>query len=295
MTRGPVLSPPRRPGPRIQEPPSGPAGAPWLPPGARGPAGGLDTAPPSSARVYDYLLGGKDNYAVDRDLAERALREAPVLGSLARVNRAFLHRATRFLAERAGLRQFVDIGCGLPAYETVDAIVRRVHPDCRVAYVDKDPMVLAHARALMALDGGTDVFAGDVREPATILGHPGLRRLIDLDEPVAVLLVGVLHYLTDADDPDGVVGALVAALPPGSHVVVSHAVRTPRLDAAAGIYRSAGVPFTPRSRERIARLTEDLEQLRPVLPFPADLALSPRGPRPGEHMPLAGHIGRKPA
>ncbi|GAA2433142.1 SAM-dependent methyltransferase [Actinomadura vinacea] len=244
---------------------------------------GAEAVPaPSAARMYDYYLGGKDNYAPDRELADRVLATAPFLPRLVRANRAFLRHAARFLAERAGMRQFLDIGCGLPAPENLDDIVRRVDPSCRVAYADNDPLVLSHARALLAVDGNTDAFEADLRDPAALLAHPALRRLIDFDEPVAVLLMSVLHFVTDAENPWAIMDGLLAGLPPGSHVVISHSVRTPEQDAVAALYREADVPFTPRAPEAIAELYRDLE--------PVPCAVHPPGM--GAQVPLACFVGR---
>ncbi|WP_051712616.1 SAM-dependent methyltransferase [Spirillospora albida] len=241
------------------------------------------TAPviaPSVARIYDYFLGGKDNYASDRELAEKALRKAPVLTRMARENRAFLERAVTRLAEK-GFRQFLDIGCGLPAAASVADVARRVHPECRVAYVDNDPLVLTHARALLDVDAGTGVFGADLREPAALLRAAG--RLFEPGRPVAVLLFGVLDFVTDAEDPRGIVDALMGGLPPGSALVLTHTERTPDIARLAG--RGAmDVPFTPRSRAEIAEICGGIDI---VEPFPAPLPAAPSAP-----LPLIGCAGR---
>ncbi|MEV4000723.1 SAM-dependent methyltransferase [Actinomadura sp. NPDC049753] len=256
------------------------------------PGGGtaLGAAPASVARMCNYLLGGKDNYAADRESAERALRSCPVVPRLVQANRGFLDHAAALLAGEAGLRQFVDVGCGLPAAENLGDLVRRADPACRVAYVDNDPMVLTHARALLAVDAGMGAFAGDVRAPAALLGDPGLRRLVDFSEPVAVFLLGVLDFVADEDDPAGIVAALAAGLAPGSHVVISHAVRSPELDPVSGPCEGVDTPFRPRSEDEIARICASLRTLDPYparLPGPAPLP----DPRP---LPLIGCVGRVP-
>ncbi|MEU8799471.1 SAM-dependent methyltransferase [Spirillospora sp. NPDC048819] len=249
---------------------------------------------PSNARVYNYYLGGKDNYAADRELAEWALRRCPVVKRLVQANRGFLDYAAAVLAERAGLRQFVDIGCGLPMTcgmgDNVGDIVRRADPSCRVAYVDSDPMVLAHARALLAVDPATAAFEADVRDPAALLAEPGLRRLIDFSEPVGVLLTGVLDVIADEDDPRGIVDALVDALPPGSHVVITHTERTPELDPLAGLPQNPDLPFWPRSRDAITEICGSLEM---AAPYPAALPL-PHAVHTTGPVPLIGCIGRTP-
>lgn len=241
------------------------------------------TAPPISpsvARMYDYFLGGKDNYASDRELAERALRKAPVLARLARENRAFLERSVTRLAED-GFRQFLDIGCGLPAAESVADVARRVDPGCRIAYVDNDPLVLTHARALLDVDAGTGVFAADLREPAALLREAGA--LFEPGRPVAVLLFGVLDFVADAEDPRGIVDALMGGLPAGSALVLTHAERTPDIARLAG--RGAmDLPFTPRSRAEIAEICGGIDVAEP---FPAPLPLASPAP-----LPLIGCAGR---
>ncbi|GAA2123573.1 SAM-dependent methyltransferase [Actinomadura napierensis] len=256
-----------------------------------GEEGGVAAVPagaPSVARMYDYYLGGKDNYAADREMAERALDRAPVVARLAQVNRGFLEYAAALLAE-SGTRQFVDVGCGLPAARNVGDVVRRAAPSCRVAYVDNDPLVLAHARALLTVDRNTGAFGGDVRAPAALLGHPGLRRLIDFGRPVALLLLGVLDFVTDEEDPRGIVRALLGGLPAGSHMVVTHTERTPALESLAETARRAGLAFTPRGREEIAEICAPLE---PVGPYPAALPLADAARLDGP-LPLVGCIGRK--
>lgn len=253
-------------------------------------AAGIDAATPNVARMDNYYLGGKDNFAVDRELAERALHEAPVIARLVQVNRGFLHRMARFLAEERGIRQFLDIGCGLPAEINLDETVRRIDPECRVAYVDNDPMVLTHARALMAVGGSVGVFEADLREPSGVLGNAELMRLLDLTEPVAVFLLNVLPFVPG--NPRRIVDELVRYLPTGSHVVVSHVERTPDLEAVAELYEGAGLSFLPRSRFEIARIAHGLE---PVAPYPAGLPLSRSGgePAPADAVPLIGCVGRK--
>lgn len=251
---------------------------------------GIDPTAPSVARMYNYYLGGKDNFVVDRDLAERAMRQAPIIARLVQVNRGFLHRAARLLADEAGIDQFIDIGCGLPAEINLDDTVRRINPAGRVAYVDNDPMVICHGRALMAVDGGVGVYEADLRDPAEVLGHPGLRRLIDFHRPVALFLLSVLHFIPY--DPRGIVDEFVRGLPPGSHVVVSHAERTTELEAVSVLYEEADLPFTPRSRWEIAEIVHGL---KPVPPYPARLPLSRSGGEAegGDAVPLIGYVGRK--
>jgi hypothetical protein len=185
------------------------------------PPPGVDMTKPNIARVYDYLLGGKDNFAADREVAELTLRVMPDARQGPRSNRAFLRRAVRYLAAEAGIRQFIDIGSGLPTRGNVHEIAQAVDPETRVVYVDYDPVVLAHARALLAGDF-TNVIMADLRAPESILNDPTVRSVIDFDRPVALLLLSILHHINDEDDPARIMAALRAAMPPGSHLAISH-------------------------------------------------------------------------
>ncbi|MBB6351057.1 SAM-dependent methyltransferase [Nonomuraea muscovyensis] len=228
---------------------------------------GFDPTTPNVARLYDYFLGGKDHLAVDRAAAEEILRTAPETRGAARANRAFVLRAVRELAA-AGVRQFVDIGAGLPAPTNVHDVARQVAPGARVAYVDHDPVVLTHVRALPADDDLTAVVEGDLRDPGGILKHPDLLRVIDFAEPVGIVLGAVLHFVGDADDPAHIVATLRRAMAPGSHLVLSHVTgdaRPATVEAAAEVYGRAGVPLHPRGRERIAELLAGFEPAEPGL------------------------------
>ena len=181
----------------------------------------VDTSVPNIARMYDYWLGGKDNFAADREAADRQARAIPQLPWLARQNRGFLQRAVDFCA-REGVTQFLDIGSGLPANENVHEIAQRVNADSRVVYADNDPVVVAHARALLS-GAQTAAVRGDAGRPDDILGAPEVRRLIDFSQPVAVLLLAVLHLIPDEADPAGSVARLREAVAPGSYLLISHA------------------------------------------------------------------------
>jgi hypothetical protein len=184
----------------------------------------IDLSKPSVARWYDYLLGGKDNYQVDREAAEALLAIAPSGRDLAVSNRRFLQRAVRYIAEHEAIEQFLDHGSGLPTQDNVHQIVQRFAPDSRVVYVDNDPVVLAHGHALLADDQQTIVITADMRDADGILEDPEVRRLIDLGEPVAVLFVSVLHCIPDSDDPAGLVKRVMERVAPGSCLVLSHLV-----------------------------------------------------------------------
>ena len=220
-----------------------------------------------SARVYDYILGGKDNFEVDRQAAEAATAAQPHLATAMRENRAVMRRIVAFLAGEAGIRQFLDIGTGLPTSPNVHEIAGAAHPDARVVYVDNDPIVLAHARALLTGGGERSIayIDADAREPDRILGAPELRATLDLSEPVALLLFGILHFIPDEDDPYGMVAALLASLPAGSYLAIQH----PTSDfyepgrGAAAAYSNAGIPFRYRTRAEFSRFVDGLDLVPP--------------------------------
>jgi hypothetical protein len=182
----------------------------------------FDTSTAHQARVYDYYLGGKDNYAADRDAGDAYIEVYPDLPFTARANRAFLGRAVRYLAGEAGIRQFLDIGTGIPTAGNTHQVAQEIAPESRVVYVDYDPVVLAHARALLVSHdaGATEYVDADLRDTGTILGQAG--RLLDFTRPVAVSLIAILHAIPDADDPYAIVARLMNAVPPGSYLVLSH-------------------------------------------------------------------------
>ena len=197
------------------------------------------------ARVYDYLLGGKDNFAADREAAEQAMRINPDIVSTARANRAFLVRTTSYLARQAGLRQFLDIGTGMPTNRNIHEVAQSIAPRSRVVYVDHDPIVLTHARALLTSspEGVTDYLEADLREPGKILAEAA--QTLDFSRPVAIMLIAVLHLILDRDDPYDLVGQLVDAVVPGSYVVISH--------AASDLDTEAMISMTNRLNELMAQ------------------------------------------
>ncbi|MGW3350653.1 SAM-dependent methyltransferase [Nonomuraea rubra] len=256
---------------------------------------GFDPNTPSVARLYDYLLGGKDHFPADRAAAEQILQVAPELRAAARAGRSFLGRAVRFLAG-AGVGQFLDIGTGLPARGNVHELA----PGARVVYVDRDPVVLVHARALLTGQGETTVVKGDLREPEALLKDPDVLRALDFDRPVALLLSSVMHYVEDGDGPEEIVATLRDALAPGSYLALSHGTSDARaevVERATEVYRGADAPLTLRGRERIAGLFEGFELVDPGLvwlpewrPEQADLIDFRDGPQ--SSLALCG-IGRK--
>jgi hypothetical protein len=217
----------------------------------------FDTCVAHQARVYDYILGGKDNYAADRAAASAALEIYPELAFSMRANRAFLGRAVAYLAGEAGMRQFLDIGTGIPTAGNTHQVAQEIAPETRVVYVDYDPVVLAHARALLISGdaGATDYIHADLRDTGAILGQAA--ELLDFTKPVAVTLLAILHAIPDADDPPGIVATLMDAVPPGSYLAISHAASdllgretVDNLDDVAG--RMWQQQFTYRSREQVA-------------------------------------------
>ena len=225
---------------------------------------------PQSARVYDYWLGGKDHFAVDRALGDAIAEALPSIRTQVRAQRAFLARAVRYLAREAGLRQFLDVGTGIPAAGNVHEVAQEVAPDSRVLYVDNDPVVLTHARALMAgtAEGRVAFIQADLREPEAILGDPAVVRTLDLAQPVGLVLVGVMHHLRDDDDPRRIVATLVGALAPGSYLVLSQS--TPDFDpeamgALAAASEQGGIANVPRSLADTEPFFADLELVEPGL------------------------------
>ena len=182
----------------------------------------IDTTRPHPARMYDAYLGGKDNYAADREAVRQILRTWPEVRAMARANRAAMQRMVRYLAGEAGIRQFLDIGTGIPSVGNVHEVAGQVAPGSRVVYVDNDPIVHVHANALLTGSGTTGIVLADLREPREILTHPKVRELIDFSEPVALLLIAILHFITEEENPHGIVATLRDGLPSGSFLAMSH-------------------------------------------------------------------------
>ncbi|MFD1939198.1 SAM-dependent methyltransferase [Nonomuraea mangrovi] len=228
---------------------------------------GVDPTVPSSARVYDYLLGGKDHLAIDRAVAEALLAVAPDTRLVARANRIFLARAVRHLAEQ-GVRQFIDLGTGIPTSPSVHEVAREVNPACRVIYVDYDPVVRLHTQVLLADVPGVAGIQADLRRPKDILGDPHVTGLIDFDQPVGVLMVGVLHFVMDEENPAGIVAAFRERMAPGSHLVISHTMAESAPEALAQLkMATANSPAQGRFRDhsQVARLFDGFELIGPGL------------------------------
>jgi hypothetical protein len=227
---------------------------------------GVDATRPSPARLYDYFLGGTTNFAVDRVAAEHLKAAAPDLIDAVWANRGFHGRAAVWLAER-GIRQFIDIGSGLPTQNNTHEAVHKVAPEARVVYVDYDPMVAAHADALLADDGTTTLITADLRNPDALLAHPALVGLINLAQPVGVLLTSVIHFVPDEMDPWGLVERYMAAVAPGSYLVLSHATydnMPPRaVQASLDTYAKSTDPVYLRPKAAVERFFEGLELVVP--------------------------------
>jgi len=226
----------------------------------------VDTTVAHSARRYDYWLGGKDNFAADRESGDAIAAAFPTVRTAVIENRRFVRRATAFLAGHAGIRQFLDIGTGIPTSPNVHEIAQGITPASRVVYVDNDPIVLAHARALLASSpqGATAYLDADVRDPDKIIANAELREIFDLSQPVALMLAAILHFIRDEDDPYGIVARLVSILPEGSYLVMSHATNdflTP--DEVAEIEAGRYGPFFARSEAEFARFFEGFDLVSP--------------------------------
>ena len=254
----------------------------------------LDTNVAHSARVYDYWLGGKDNFAADREAGDKVIAIRPAIRSDVQQNRAFLRRAVRFLAADEGIGQFLDIGTGLPSAGNTHEVAQEIAPESRVVYVDNDPMVLAHARALLTgTPGSTAYLSADLREPAKIL-HDAVETL-DFSKPVAVMLVAVLHHVTAAEDPAGIIATLMAAVPAGSYLVISHPAADVQTEAVAQVaaqYNEHVVNGqTRRTRAQVEGFFDGLELLPPgVVQTPQ---WRPEQPPAGSQVPMWAGVGRK--
>src|SRR6266545_675194 len=262
--------------------------------------GGFGKRPGETGRSKDRhrasgrLRGGKDNYAADREAVRQVLRVAPELRDTARANRAFLQRVVRFLVGEAGIRQILDIGTGIPTAGNVHEVAGEIASETRVVYVDNDPIVHVHANALLTGHGTTKIVLADLREPEKILRHPKVGELIDFTQPVGLLLVAIVHFLTDADNPAGVLAALRDALPPGSYLALSHATadfRTEVARQAAAVYDQATSTITLRGHAEIEALFDGWDLVEPGL---VQLPLwRPAGkpPRPKELTKIWGYGG----
>jgi O-methyltransferase involved in polyketide biosynthesis len=251
--------------------------------------------------MYDYYLGGKDHFEADRVTAEKALESWSSVRTGVRENRAFLGRVVRYLAEEAGIRQFLDIGTGLPSANNVHEVAQSIAPESRVVYVDNDPIVLTHAKALLTgtPEGRTTFIQADLREPEKILSHPATYEILDFNRPLALLLVAVLHFIPDSENPERIVRTLVDTLPSGSYVVASHVTPEHDPESVHGLeasYHAAGVPAQARSMEDLAQLVFDgLKLVDPGIEIISEWRPTATGPRPTAiEVSNYGGVARKP-
>ncbi|MFF3462978.1 SAM-dependent methyltransferase [Streptomyces sp. NPDC001984] len=258
----------------------------------------IDTSRPHPARMYDWYLGGKDNYPVDEEMGRQMLALEPRVPVMARVNRAFMHRATRWLTGQ-GVRQFLDIGTGIPTEPNLHQVAQSVAPDARVVYCDNDPIVLAHAAALLrsTSEGVTEYLQADVRDPDAII--EGARRVLDFDRPIALSMIALLHFISDEDGAHELVDRLLSELPAGSHLMMTHATAdfTPEESAAATAkLKAAGVTLALRSREEFTRFFDGLELVAPGVEGVHRWHPELGDPVPGQDdgvIPGYGAVGRK--
>jgi SAM-dependent methyltransferase len=257
----------------------------------------LDPAVPNVARMYDYMLGGKENYASDRAAVAKLIEMAPAVPVFARLNRAFLQRAVRFAASQ-GVSQFLDVGAGLPTQESVHEVARAVNPAGRIAYADNDPVVAAHSRALLGSTPDVAFAVGDIRDPASLLGDPEITGLLDFSQPVCVLLLAILHFVTDAEEPARLVTAIRDALAPGSYVILSHGTAhgappqvAARSGAASRVYHNATSRITYRDPAQVSQFLEGLSLVEPGLVHVSQWR--PPAPVPYEFDGFLAAVGRK--
>jgi O-methyltransferase involved in polyketide biosynthesis len=250
------------------------------------PAIRIDATTPNVARIYDYLLGGKDNFAADREAASRLLEAIPDAGGIARDNRSFLGRVVRYLATEGGIRQFLDLGCGLPTEANVHQLAQGVVPGVRVVYVDNDPMVASHGEALLASDQVAMVLS-DLRQPTALLAHP-----------VAVLCTGTLHFIADEAEPGAILAAYRDRLASGSYLAISHAIQTDELAKerreAEAVYRQASSQLQVRSQADVLRFFDGFELVEPGLSWIAEWRQEPGTAPVGRLHSIRGGAGRKP-
>lgn len=260
--------------------------------------GGVDTSTANVARMYDYYLGGKDNFAADREAAERVLAMAPETRQAARANREFLtHIVERLVG--LGIRQFIDVGSGLPTQGNVHEIAQQSDPAARVIYVDYDPVVCAHGRALLEWSNGVGVVQADIRQPEEILNSSEVRSLIDFEKPVALLLIAILHFLPDEDDPAGIIGKFRDAIAPGSYLALTHGSgdamsgREQAAEKGLEIYKRASAFVSLRSWDDIMRMFDGFDLIDPGVAWIPEWGTTKHIENPEDSWLYAG-VGRKP-
>ncbi|WP_406150085.1 SAM-dependent methyltransferase [Streptomyces anulatus] len=262
---------------------------------------GIDISVPSVSRMYDFYLGGSHNFEVDREAARKAMEFLPGLPKIMQANRAFMRRVVRHAVD-IGIDQFLDIGSGIPTFGNVHEVAQAANPGAKVAYVDHDPVAVAHSQAVLKGNDRAVIAAADLRRPKEILTNPEITGLLDLDRPVALLLVAVLHFIEDADDPRGAVAELREALAPGSLIVLTHAsyegIPLPKEEAAGtvGVYKNIRNPLIMRSREEIGQFFEGYEMVEPgLVSMPEWRPDTPQAPEQEDPYAFSGFggVGRK--
>jgi S-adenosyl methyltransferase len=255
----------------------------------------IDTTVPHSARIWNYWLGGKDNYEIDRVAGDQFSAIYPGIVDIALADRAFLGRVIRFLAGEAGIRQFLDVGTGLPTADNTHEVAQRVAPESRVVYVDNDPLVLAHARALLtsSAEGSTNYVDANMADAEKVLHEAS--QWLDLSQPVALTFMGVLGHVIDHDEARSIVGALLDGLPSGSYLSINDSVNTSEaLEEALRVYEASGaVPYRTRTPEQFAGYFDGLDLVEPGVVNVDDWRPDPDAPR-GPAIPQLGAVGRKP-
>lgn len=259
---------------------------------------GVDVDTPNVARVYDYYLGGACNLEVDRKFADEILSRAPEAREFALHNRRYQHRAVRYVANQ-GVRQFLDLGAGIPTVGPTHEVARSVNPDARVMYVDIEPVAVEHSKLLLDGDSKAGVLQADLREPQAILGSPVVRNVLDLSQPVAVMVLAILHFLPDEDDPAGIIARYLAALPSGSWLIASHGTADgtagERADEVAEKYQATSLAGHARTRQQFAEILRPVEIVDPGIVWTA--AWRPDTPEDAlqpERSNAYAAVGRKP-
>jgi len=265
-----------------------------------GPAG-IDTSVPNVARIYDYILGGKDNFAADREAARQLLAAIPDIAGVVRDNRLFIGRVVRFLAGEAGIRQFLDLGAGLPTQDCVHEMAQAIAPDARVVYVDNDPVVCSHGQALLRPRDKVGFVLGDLRRPAEILRHPEVLARLDFSRPVGVLCACALHFVPDQENPHQVIAEYRDHLAPGSYLAITHGITAPSpeddpdgiVQSVTSVYQNASTQMHVRPVKEVERFFDGLEIIDPGVGWIAEWRPDP-GTRPaGRRDALYGGVGRK--
>jgi O-methyltransferase involved in polyketide biosynthesis len=264
------------------------------------PPDGIDITRPNVARIYDYMLGGKDNFAVDREAAKQLIAVAPDIAGIVRDNRSFLGRVVRYLADEAGVRQFLDLGGGLPTRTNVHEMAQSIAPDARVVYVDNDPVVWSHGQALLAHGDRVAMVRADLREPAEVLEHPEVLARLDLDRPVAVLCASVLHFVADEEKPYQIIAQYRDRLAPGSYLAISHGTTGPAeedrdvVGGVTSVYRQASAQLHVRPLAGIQRFFDGFEMVDPGLVWINEWRPGAGFQPAGQPRSLRGGVGRKP-